>query len=149
MMYQEILFRANRINDGIKTLTRHICERKNRWNAGIRTIINRSVSNSVRGPVCDLKTVTEVSEYGRFYPKTSIRSTKSHNPSPRPISGNKCAMSDGQCCQRMGSALSVNSRLRISRQTVYRGLNHVVLYARRPAVCIPLTSAQKCARLNW
>ncbi|GFX13617.1 transposable element Tcb2 transposase [Trichonephila clavipes] len=39
--------------------------------------------------------------------------------------------------------------MRISRQTVYRRLNHVGLYARRPAICIPLTSAHKCSRLNW
>ncbi|GFY08249.1 transposable element Tcb2 transposase [Trichonephila clavipes] len=69
----------------------------------------------------DLKTVAEVSKNGRCYPTTSISSTKSHNPSPRPISGNKCATR----------------------------LNHAGLYARRPAVCIPLTSAHKRARLNW
>ncbi|GFW09561.1 transposable element Tcb2 transposase [Trichonephila clavipes] len=28
-------------------------------------------------------------------------------------------------------------------------LNHASLYARRPAVCVPLTSAHKSARLNW
>ncbi|GFV57776.1 hypothetical protein TNCV_1565841 [Trichonephila clavipes] len=38
----------------------------------------------------DLKTVAEVSKNGRCYPTTSIRSTKGHNPSPRPISGDKC-----------------------------------------------------------
>ncbi|GFY21127.1 transposable element Tc3 transposase [Trichonephila clavipes] len=35
---------------------------KNRWNAGILTITNRSVLNSDCGPVCDLKTVAEVSK---------------------------------------------------------------------------------------
>ncbi|GFX27438.1 transposable element Tcb2 transposase [Trichonephila clavipes] len=75
---------------------------KNRWNAGILTITNRSVSNSECGPVCDLKTVAEVSKNGRCYPTTSIRR-----------------------------------------------LNHAGLYARRPAVCIPLTSEHKRARLNW
>ncbi|GFY36619.1 transposable element Tcb2 transposase [Trichonephila clavipes] len=30
-----------------------------------------------------------------------------------------------------------------------RRLNHASLYARRPAVCIPLTSVHKLARLNW
>ncbi|GFV20828.1 transposable element Tcb2 transposase [Trichonephila clavipes] len=94
---------------------------KNCWNAGIFTITNRSVSNSECGPVCDLKTGAEVSKNGRRYPTTSIRSTKSHNPSARPISGNKCA-----------------TRL------TYAGL-----YARRSAVCIPLTSAHKRASLNW
>ncbi|GFT57223.1 transposable element Tc3 transposase [Trichonephila clavipes] len=44
----------------------------------------------------------EVSKNGRYYPTTSIRSTKSHNPSPRPISGNKCVTSEGQYCQSTG-----------------------------------------------
>ncbi|GFY27143.1 transposable element Tcb2 transposase [Trichonephila clavipes] len=99
----------------------HAYERKNCWNAGILTITNRSVSNSECGPVCDLKTVTEVSKNGRCYPTTSIRSTKNHNPSPTPIFGNKW----------------------VTR------LNHAGLYARRPAVCIPLMSAHKRDRLNW
>ncbi|GFV35263.1 uncharacterized protein TNCV_3202951 [Trichonephila clavipes] len=79
-----------------------VYERKNCWNAGILTITNRSFSNSECGPVSDLKTVAEVSKNGRYYPTTSIRSTKSHNPSPRPISGNKCATSEGQYCQNTG-----------------------------------------------
>ncbi|PRD26945.1 UNVERIFIED_CONTAM: hypothetical protein NCL1_36700 [Trichonephila clavipes] len=70
-----------------------IYERKNHCNAGIFTITKRSVSNSECGPVCDLKTVAELSKNGRCYPTNNIRSTKSHNPSPRPISGNKCVMS--------------------------------------------------------
>ncbi|GFX77613.1 transposable element Tcb2 transposase [Trichonephila clavipes] len=49
----------------------------------------------------------------------------------------------------LGSALTVATGIRISRQTVYRRLNHDGLYARRPAVCILLTSAHKRARLNW
>lgn len=90
------------MNDGTKTPIGHVCERKNRCNAGIRTITSRSVSNSECEPVCDLKTVAEVSKNGRCYPMTSIRSTNSHNPSPRPISGNKCATSEGQYCQSTG-----------------------------------------------
>ncbi|GFY23185.1 transposable element Tcb2 transposase [Trichonephila clavipes] len=35
----------------------------------------------------------------------------------------------------------------VNHQT--RRLNHAGLYARRPAVCIPLTSAHKRSRLNW
>lgn len=55
----------------------------------------------------------------------------------------------GSTATSLGSALTVATGIRISRQTVYRRLNHAGLYARRPAVCIPLTSAQKRARLNW
>ncbi|GFX33548.1 uncharacterized protein TNCV_1932151 [Trichonephila clavipes] len=90
------------MNDGTKTPIGHVYERKNHWNAGILTITNRSVSNPECGPVCDLKTVAEVSKNGRCYPTTSIKSTKSHNPSPRPISGNKCVTSEGQYCQSTG-----------------------------------------------
>ncbi|KFM57858.1 Transposable element Tcb2 transposase, partial [Stegodyphus mimosarum] len=55
----------------------------------------------------------------------------------------------GSTVRALGSALTLATGIRISRQTVYRRLNHAGLYARRPAVCIPLTSAQKHARLNW
>ncbi|GFX03463.1 transposable element Tcb2 transposase [Trichonephila clavipes] len=55
----------------------------------------------------------------------------------------------GSTARVLGSALTVTIGIRISRQTVYRRLNHAGLYARRPAVCIPLTSAYKRARLNW
>ncbi|KFM71805.1 Transposable element Tcb2 transposase, partial [Stegodyphus mimosarum] len=55
----------------------------------------------------------------------------------------------GSIARALGSALTVATGIRISRQTVYRRLNHAGLYARRPAVCIPLTSAEKRARLNW
>ncbi|GFW02870.1 transposable element Tcb2 transposase [Trichonephila clavipes] len=55
----------------------------------------------------------------------------------------------GSTARALGSALTVATGIRISRQTVYRRLNHSGLYARRPAVCIPLTSALKRARLNW
>ncbi|UYV84537.1 hypothetical protein LAZ67_X002498 [Cordylochernes scorpioides] len=44
--------------------------------------------------------------------------------------------------------LSSATGTRISRQTVYRRLHEGALYARRPMVCIPLTSAHRRARLN-
>ncbi|KFM70818.1 Transposable element Tcb2 transposase, partial [Stegodyphus mimosarum] len=55
----------------------------------------------------------------------------------------------GSTAIALGSALTVATGIRISRQTVYRRLNHAGLYVRRPTVCISLTSAQKRARLNW
>ncbi|GFX66829.1 transposable element Tcb2 transposase [Trichonephila clavipes] len=36
----------------------------------------------------------------------------------------------------------------LAKTDIWR-LNYAVLHARRPAVCIPLTSAHKRARLNW
>ncbi|GFW60497.1 transposable element Tcb2 transposase [Trichonephila clavipes] len=55
----------------------------------------------------------------------------------------------GSTARALDSALTVTTEIRISRRTVYRRLNHVSLYARKPAVRIPLTSAHKLARLNW
>ncbi|GFW30568.1 transposable element Tcb2 transposase [Trichonephila clavipes] len=55
----------------------------------------------------------------------------------------------GSTVRALGSALTVTTGIRISTQTVYMRLNHAGLYARRPAVCIPLTSAHKRVRLNW
>lgn len=55
----------------------------------------------------------------------------------------------GTSARELVSGLTVAIGIRISRQTVYRRLNHASLYARRPAVCIPLTSVDKRARLNW
>ncbi|GFS91301.1 transposable element Tcb2 transposase [Trichonephila clavipes] len=49
----------------------------------------------------------------------------------------------GSTVRALDSALTVATGIRILRQTVYRRLNHAGLYARRPAVCIPLTSAHK------
>ncbi|GFY11730.1 transposable element Tcb2 transposase [Trichonephila clavipes] len=55
----------------------------------------------------------------------------------------------GSTARALGSVLTVATGIRISKQTIYRRLNHTGLYTRRPAVCIPLTSAHKRARLNW
>ncbi|PRD17722.1 UNVERIFIED_CONTAM: Transposable element Tcb1 transposase [Trichonephila clavipes] len=37
----------------------------------------------------------------------------------------------------------------VSRQTVYRCLGHIVLYARRPVRCVPLTTTHCRLRLTW
>ncbi|GFT69609.1 transposable element Tcb2 transposase [Trichonephila clavipes] len=62
------------------------------------------VSRSECGPVCDIKTVAKASKSGKCYPTTSIRSTKSHNSSTRPISGavgpDFIFMDDNASCHR-------------------------------------------------
>ncbi|UYV60670.1 hypothetical protein LAZ67_1001817, partial [Cordylochernes scorpioides] len=50
---------------------------------------------------------------------------------------------------QLSNELSSATGTRISRQTVYRRLYEGALYARRPIICIPLTSAHRRARLNW
>ncbi|GFT94776.1 transposable element Tcb2 transposase [Trichonephila clavipes] len=37
----------------------------------------------------------------------------------------------------------------VSRQTVYRRLGHIGLYARRPVRCVPLTPTHRLLRLTW
>ncbi|GFX10953.1 transposable element Tc1 transposase [Trichonephila clavipes] len=54
----------------------------------------------------------------------------------------------GSTARALGLALTVATGILIWRQTIYRRLNHAGMYARRPAVCISLTSAHKRARLN-
>ncbi|GFW24187.1 HTH_Tnp_Tc3_2 domain-containing protein [Trichonephila clavipes] len=45
--------------------------------------------------------------------------------------------------------LSSATSTTVSRQTVYRCLGHIGLYARRPVRCVPLTSTHFCLRLTW
>ncbi|GFW01329.1 transposable element Tcb2 transposase [Trichonephila clavipes] len=40
-------------------------------------------------------------------------------------------------------------RTTVSRQTVYRRLGHIGLYARRPVTCVPLTATHCRLRLTW
>ncbi|GFX12525.1 transposable element Tcb1 transposase [Trichonephila clavipes] len=37
----------------------------------------------------------------------------------------------------------------VSRQTVYRRFGHIVLYARRPVICVPITATHYHLRLTW
>ncbi|GFS57035.1 hypothetical protein TNCV_4238261 [Trichonephila clavipes] len=45
--------------------------------------------------------------------------------------------------------LSSATATTVSRQTVYRRLGYVGLYARRPVKCVPLTATHCCLRLTW
>ncbi|GFY24571.1 transposable element Tcb1 transposase [Trichonephila clavipes] len=45
--------------------------------------------------------------------------------------------------------LSSATRTTVSRQTVYRRLGHIGLYARRPVRCVPLTATHCRLRLTW
>ncbi|GFU77478.1 transposable element Tcb1 transposase [Trichonephila clavipes] len=45
--------------------------------------------------------------------------------------------------------LSSATGTRISRQTVYRRLGHIGLYARRPVRCVPLTATHCHRGLTW
>ncbi|GFU92754.1 HTH_Tnp_Tc3_2 domain-containing protein [Trichonephila clavipes] len=45
--------------------------------------------------------------------------------------------------------LSSASGTTVSRQTVYRRLGHIRLYARRPVICVPITTTHCHLRLTW
>ncbi|GFV83242.1 HTH_Tnp_Tc3_2 domain-containing protein [Trichonephila clavipes] len=45
--------------------------------------------------------------------------------------------------------LSLATGTTVSRQTVYRRLGHIGLYARRPVTCVPLTAIHCHLRLTW
>ncbi|GFW49815.1 HTH_Tnp_Tc3_2 domain-containing protein [Trichonephila clavipes] len=45
--------------------------------------------------------------------------------------------------------LSSATGMTVSRQTVYRRLGHIGLYARRPVRCVPLTTTHCRLRLTW
>ncbi|GFT57371.1 transposable element Tcb2 transposase [Trichonephila clavipes] len=45
--------------------------------------------------------------------------------------------------------LSSDTGTTVSRQTVYRRLGFIGLYARRPVRCVPLTATHCCLRLTW
>ncbi|GFX87495.1 transposable element Tcb1 transposase [Trichonephila clavipes] len=49
----------------------------------------------------------------------------------------------------LSSQLSSATGTTVSRQTVYRRLGHIGLYARRPVRCIPLTETHCRLRLTW
>ncbi|GFW96089.1 transposable element Tcb1 transposase [Trichonephila clavipes] len=49
----------------------------------------------------------------------------------------------------MSRQLSSTTGTTVSRQTVYRRLGHIGLYARRPVRCVPLTATHCRLRLTW
>lgn len=49
----------------------------------------------------------------------------------------------------LSAELAAASGVRVSRQTVYRRLGAKGLFARRPAICVPLTRVQRRIRLRW
>ncbi|GFY27564.1 transposable element Tcb1 transposase [Trichonephila clavipes] len=49
----------------------------------------------------------------------------------------------------LSQQLSSATGTTVSRQTVYRRLGHIGLYARRPIRCVPLTTTRCRLRLTW
>ncbi|GFU91835.1 HTH_Tnp_Tc3_2 domain-containing protein [Trichonephila clavipes] len=72
----------------------------------------------------------------------------------------ECGRTQLEVSEELGIAQSVISRLwqrfqddatgmKVSRQTVYRHLGHIGLYARRPVRCVPLTATHCRLQLTW
>ncbi|GFY29880.1 transposable element Tcb1 transposase [Trichonephila clavipes] len=72
----------------------------------------------------------------------------------------ECGRTQLEIFEELGIAQSIISRLwqrfqddatstTVSRQTVYRRLGHIGLYARRPVRCVPLTATHCRLRLTW
>ncbi|GFU63668.1 HTH_Tnp_Tc3_2 domain-containing protein [Trichonephila clavipes] len=72
----------------------------------------------------------------------------------------ECERTQQEVSEELGIAQSVISRpwqrfqddatgTTVSRQTVYRRLGHIGLYARRPVRCVPLTATHCRLRLTW
>ncbi|GFT36547.1 HTH_Tnp_Tc3_2 domain-containing protein [Trichonephila clavipes] len=60
----------------------------------------------------------------------------------------------GSYCQKKQTEHSIRpissaTGTTVSRQTVYRRLGHICLYARRPVRCVPLTAPHCHLRLTW
>ncbi|GFV63515.1 HTH_Tnp_Tc3_2 domain-containing protein [Trichonephila clavipes] len=72
----------------------------------------------------------------------------------------ECGRTQLEVSEELGIALSAISRLwqrfqddatgtTVSRQTVYRRLGHIGLYARRPVRCVRLTATHCRLQLTW
>ncbi|GFU21750.1 transposable element Tcb1 transposase [Trichonephila clavipes] len=87
----------------------------------------------------------------RTYPARSIRGTWN-----RPVSsagfGNDFKMmviNRRSTASDLSRQLSSATGTTVSRQTVYRRLGRIGLYARRPVRCVPLTATHCRLRLTW
>ncbi|GFW92907.1 transposable element Tcb2 transposase [Trichonephila clavipes] len=71
------------------------------------------------------------------YPAESIRGTWNH-PVSSPGFGNDSKMMLSSACGKT-----------VARQTVYRRLGHIGLYARRPVKCVSLAATHRPLRFTW
>ncbi|GFU51105.1 transposable element Tcb2 transposase [Trichonephila clavipes] len=55
----------------------------------------------------------------------------------------------GNTASDLSRQLSSATVMTVSRQTVYRRLGHIGLYARKPVRCVPLTATHCRLRLTW
>ncbi|GFV96750.1 transposable element Tcb1 transposase [Trichonephila clavipes] len=65
------------------------------------------------------------------------------NDSKRMVINRRSTASD--LSRQLSSAIDTT----LSRQTVYRRLGHISIYARRPVRCVPLTATHCHLRLTW
>ncbi|GFY22496.1 transposable element Tcb1 transposase [Trichonephila clavipes] len=85
-----------------------------------------------------------------------IEDNHNNNSTGRPDSQRRMRTGIWQLLPKKQSTASYLSRqlssatgTTVSRQTVYRRLGHIGLYARRPVRCVPLTATHCRLRLTW
>ncbi|GFV59899.1 transposable element Tcb1 transposase [Trichonephila clavipes] len=82
-------------------------------------------------------------KYPRNLESPRVKSPGFGNDSKKMVINRRSTASD------LSRQLSSATGTTVSRQTVYRHLEHIGLYARRPVRCIPLTATHYRLRLTW
>ncbi|GFW33876.1 transposable element Tcb1 transposase [Trichonephila clavipes] len=77
------------------------------------------------------------------------RNLKSHRVSSPGFDNDSKMMVMRSTASNLSRQLSSATGTTVSRQTVYRRLGHIGLYARRPVRCVPLTATHCRLRLTW
>ncbi|GFX29300.1 transposable element Tcb1 transposase [Trichonephila clavipes] len=77
------------------------------------------------------------------------RNLESHRVSSPGFGNNSKMMVIRSTASDLSRQLSSATGTTVSKQTVYRRLGHIDLYARRPARCVPLTATHCRLRLTW
>ncbi|GFU03428.1 transposable element Tcb1 transposase [Trichonephila clavipes] len=76
-------------------------------------------------------------------------SPPSYNTESGPVFGSYCQKKQTEHSIRPVSSVVFSYRYDSFKQTVYRRLGHIGLYARRPVRCVPLTATHCRQRLTW
>ncbi|GFX38046.1 transposable element Tcb1 transposase [Trichonephila clavipes] len=82
-------------------------------------------------------------KYPRNLESSRVSSPGFDNDSKKMVINRQSTASD------LSRQLSSATGTTVSRQTVYRRIGHIGLYARRPVRCVPLTATHCHLRLTW
>ncbi|GFU17588.1 HTH_Tnp_Tc3_2 domain-containing protein [Trichonephila clavipes] len=102
------------------------------------------ITQSVISRLCQ-----QFQDYGNVIRYYSKRSPPSYNAVRGPVFGSYSQKNHRSTASNLARQFSSTTGKTVSRQTVYRRLGHIGLYARRPVRCVPLTTTHFCLRLIW